>query len=286
MCPPDFHALTTYPWNSDPLDLYRTWFIASQRFRQGRENATRRYRKLHLMNDEICSIRKMLYSTCTAAARKGLYFRNACTYPHLRFMLFFRSRTVDNDRNRRIAVPRWRYGKLLYVSTYTVDRSSILFDSCFFVSRHIIQFSLKRCENDKTTKAINERLSNQGHGHVDCRWKCPRQALLIVFLVSKMVGNFSQKFPDFAGGSLLVCRSASLHLLKQIMCLRSIFFSGLAQGLQAQPSSQMLKCEDKRLSWRSLTNTVIMIQPSTPPRTLVDPLVTFIDVFHILGRGR
>ena len=46
----------------------------------------------------------------------------------------------------------------------------------------------------------------------------------------------------------------------------------------------MLKCEDKRLSWRSLTN--IMIQPSTPPRTLVDPLVTFIDVFHTLGRGR
>ena len=213
-------------------------------------------------------------STCTAAATL-LSERVHVSPPS--FHAVFRSRTVDNNRNCRIAVPRWRYGKLLYVRTYTVDRSSILFNSYFFVSRHIIQFSLKRCENDKTTKAMNERLSNQGHGHVDCRWKCPRQALLIVFLVSKMVGNFSQKFPDFAGGSLLVCRSPSLQILKQIMCLRSIFFSGLAQGLQAQPSSQMLKCEDKRLSWRSLTN-ISMIQPSTPPRTLVDPLVTFIDV--------
>ena len=82
------------------------------------------------------------------------------------------------------------------------------------------------------------------------------------FWFRRWLAIFSQKFPDFAGGSLLVCRSASLHLLKQTMCLRSIFFSGLAQGLQPQPSSQMLKCEDKRLSWRSLTN--IMIQPSTP----------------------
>ena len=152
-----------------------------------------------------------MYSGCT----QGTLFSERVHVSPPSFHAVFRSRTVDNDRNCRIAVPRWRYGKLLYVSTYTYDRSSILFDSCFFVSRHIIQFSFKRCENDKATKAISY---TDGHRSKSDQWKQSRpwtrglqitflkmskaglrQALLIVFLVSKMVGNFSQNFQTSPG---------------------------------------------------------------------------------------
>jgi hypothetical protein len=86
-------------------------------------------------NNEISSIRKMLYSTFTAGVRKGLFSGRVHVSPPPFPAVFLRSCRVVNLRNYRIAVSRRH--RLLYVGTYTVDRSSILFDSRFFVSRQL-----------------------------------------------------------------------------------------------------------------------------------------------------
>lgn len=64
------------------------------------------------------------------------------------------------------------------------------------------------------------------------------------------------------------------------MCLCRIFFSGLAQGLQTQPSSFANAEVWGKALVLALAHLYIYTRARPPSRTLVDPLAAFIDVFQ------